>query len=104
MERVLEDLMAALEPKIEEAKAKAEQAQDEMAAEAEQAMDEIADQVEEKAESAFIQQGPDMPAFDLDAEIPDELPSEEEIIANLEASQDEAKAMMEEAQAKMKAF
>jgi len=54
-------------------------------------MEDVAEQVEEAAPASFIQQ--DM----ANMEIPDELPSEEEIIAQLEKAEAEAKVACEEA-------
>lgn len=57
-------------------------------------MEDVAEQVEEAAPASFIQQ--DMPDM-ANMEIPDELPSEEEIIAQLEKAEAEAKVACEEA-------
>lgn len=104
MEKVNEALMTALEPIMEQAKADAEKAAEEAAAEAEVVAEDLAGQVEELAEEkaasagAFAQQDMKVEVPDL-SEIPTELPSEDEIVAQLEQAQADMKAKAEEAMA-----
>lgn len=89
MAGVLEGFQAALEPVMEKAKAESEAAANEGTAKAEAAAEEMGEAIEDAQASAFVQQGPEISTNMQMPELPENLGTEDEIVAQLEEAQAE---------------